>query len=186
MLTKIIRHKNPVPVDETGDILSPFRNWEMTSTGAGFFSKPDKSFYGERKFLPLNSISRKVWQPLEILNIKFENFKKTVSYECPYTGYTHYDAIPIYLYSENVDEIIDNTKEVMWKDMFKDHSWQVDCHGFNVTRDFKITPIMKSFMGPGYTYGTLPSDGDCYREDAIVALDNGDYLGFKVKVWFNK
>jgi hypothetical protein len=184
-LIKIVRHKNPKPVSDYGDILSPFKNWNTTSTGAGFFSKPDSSFYGEKKFLPLNAISRRVWEPLEVLNIKFENFKKDVSYECPYTKYIHYHAIPLYLFSDRVDEIIDETNLIIWKDMFKDHEWQVDCH-FGSKTVFQITPIQSSFMGPGYESGILPSDGDGSEEDAIVALSNGEYLGFKVFVWYNK
>lgn len=184
-MIKIIRHKNPTPVDKNGDILSPFKNWNVTDTGAGFFSKPDDSFYGERKFLYLNAISRKIWETLETLDIKFKNFKKTVSYECPYTGYLHYHAIPLYLYSERVDEIIDGLKGFYYKDMYKDHKWQVDCH-FRDQKVYKMNLIAKSFMGPGYTEGTLPSDGSGYQEDAIVALDNGEFLGFKVWVWYNK
>jgi len=185
-LIKIIRHKNPVPVCDLGDILYPFKNWDSTSTGDGFFSKPDESFYGERKFLPLNSISSKVWEPLKTLDIDFEKFKEWVSYECPYTGYLHYNAIPVYLFSDKVNEIVDNTKRIVFKDMYKDHDWQVSCHGFNEERVFQITSIMRSFMGAGYSIGRISSDGDGYKKDAVVALDNGDYLGFKVWVWYNK
>ena len=185
-MIKIIRHKNPIDVCDIGDILAPFRNWDSTSTGAGFFSKPDKSFYGERKFLQINAITPRIWKALEILDIKFEGFKKKVSYECPYTEYTHYSAIPVFLYSDRIDEIIDNTKEIYWKDMYKDHKWVADMHFPGESRVFQIGRIQEAFMGPGYTYGTLPSDGDGSRKDAIVALDNGDYLGFKVWVWYNK
>lgn len=69
-MIKIIRHKDPVKVCDIGDILSPFKNWETTQTGAGFFSKPDKSFYGERKFLPINAITDSIWKALKVLDNK--------------------------------------------------------------------------------------------------------------------
>ncbi len=185
-MIKIIRHKNPIKVCDCGDILSPFKNWESTSTGAGFFSKPDKSFYGEKKFLPLRAISAKIWTALEALDIKFDTLKKSLSYECPYTEYTHYSAVPIYLFSDDIDDIIDNTKAIYWKDMYKDHEWMVDMEFPKDSKEFHISSINESFMGPGYTHGTRPCDGHGRRFDALIALDNGGYLGCKVWVWYNK
>jgi len=184
-MINIVKHKNPTPVSECGDILAPFANWDLTSTGADFYSFPDSSFYGERKFLPINAISSKVWSALEVLDIKCDTFKEEVSYECPFTENTHYHTIPIYLFSDRVDEIIDNTKQIMWKDVYKDHKWQVNMH-FQDEKKFQFNSIQKAFMGAGYTHGTLPSDGSGSCEDAIVALDNGDFLGVKVWVWYNK
>ncbi len=184
-MIKIIRHMNPVAPCDIGDILSPFKNWESTSTGAGFFSKPDKSFYGEKKFLPVNAISDNIWKALEGLDIKFDTFKKAVSYECPYTGYIHYHAVPIYLYSDRVNEIVDNAKYICYKDLYKDHKWLIDVH-FAEEKTFSFSSIAESFMGPGYESGLLPSDGHGRAHDALVALDNGEYLGVKVWVWYNK
>ena len=188
-MIKITRHKEPVKVCEIGDIRQPFRNWESTSTGAKFFSRPDKSFYGKRKFLPLVAISQRTWSAAEILGIKVDKFKKSLEYECPYTEYTHYWAIPIYLFSERVDEIVDNTEEIYWKDYFKDHKWQAKEHFPKHEKgehEFACNSIAKSFLGAGYTYGILPSDGHGRIHDAITALDNGDFLGMKVWVWYNK
>ena len=185
-MIKIIRHKNPVKVCEIGDILQPFRNWESTSTGAGFFSRPDSSFYGEKKFIPLTAIGANMWEALKVLDIKCDTLKKTLSYECPYTGYIHYNAIPLYLFSDRVDEIIDNTKEIYWKDMYKDHDCMSDWCFPKDSKEFSISSIGESFMGPGYTESTRPCDGSNSSLDALMALDNGDFLGCKVWVWYNK
>jgi hypothetical protein len=46
--------------------------------------------------------------------------------------------------------------------------------------------IQASFMGHGYTIGTLPSDGENDYIHAYVKLSNGDILYGFCWVWFNK
>jgi hypothetical protein len=158
--------------------------------GEKYFIKPQKTHYGDRKFLSINSISYNVWDSLEVLGIDFEDFKKEVSYICPYTKNTYFWAIPIYLFSDRVDEIVDDTQHIPWKQMYKDHEWAVDFYfkkyGRKEKSEFVATSIHEAFLGPGYTSGTRPCDGGGNLKDAVIDLDNGDQLGCKVWVWYNK
>jgi len=176
-LIKIIKQnkiKDKEKVCEIGDILY----------GKEYFTKPDSSFYKKRSYLPITALFYNVWKSLEDLKIDYKDFKRDVSYECPFGENIYFWAIPIYLFSENIDKILDETKANCCKALYKDQQWVKSF--FGCEKEFKINNISESHHGHGYTCGTLPCDGGGRSKDAIMKLDNGDYLGCKVWVWYNK
>ena len=186
-MIKILKREN-ITEDEKvcpiGDILS----------GEEYFIKPYEAHYGQMKFLPLNAIQYNPWNSLTTLGIDCEEFKREVVYDDFVTAHNiYYRAIPIFLFSENIDKIIDNTKEIRFKNSYKDHEWQVHWYfrehrdeNNPLKHDFEINNIGKSLMGHGYSYETSPSDGSVNMKNAIVELSDGSFLGCKVWVWYNK
>ena len=72
------------------------------------------------------------------------------------------------------------------EDMYLDAEWVKKFFPTKVKNAFPFTKIQRALLGPGYTDMTIISDGGGYLYDALVALDNEDFLGVKVWVWFNK
>jgi len=186
-MIKIIKQKKIAKgskVCDIGDILY----------GDGFFIKPHEDFFGKKKFLPLAALYYNPWHSLEALGIDFEKFKKELEYEDYVEKRNiYYWAIPIFLFSDDVDEIIDKTKAIYWKDIHKDHEWQVRSYFRQwgdednpLEKDFRLSKILEAMLGHGYTYGTIPSDGSGEQKNALVELSDGNFLGCKVWVWYNK
>jgi hypothetical protein len=51
---------------------------------------------------------------------------------------------------------------------------------------FELTSIQKSLIGPGYTSGTLKTDGHGKIKTGKIELDNGDWLFVHFWEWYNK
>lgn len=47
-------------------------------------------------------------------------------------------------------------------------------------------PMVRAYLGHGYTIGTLPSDGDIKEIAASIKLSNDDLLIVKTFEWYNK
>jgi hypothetical protein len=182
---KIVKHKKAEPVCDYGDILYPFKDWEKenVSTGCGYFSKVPKEFYGKKRFFPLSAISLNPWNALDSLKIYHKNISEESRYKCPYSSNYYFHTIPIFLFSEKIDDWIKDTK-VFNKKMYLDRKWMKQMY-FASLKTFDLSRVHKSFLGHGYEDGLRPCDGDGSLFDALVSLDNGDYLGFKIFVWYN-
>lgn len=161
--------------------------------GEEYFIKPYDVHYGQVKFLPVTAIRYNPWKCLKGLGIDYEEFQKELAYEDFVSDNIYYWAVPVFLFSDKVDEIVDNTKDIYWKDLYKDHDWQARSYFREFEDDdnpwkheFVMPSISESLMGHGYTFGTIPSDGHGGKKNAIVELSDGSFLGCKVWVWYNK
>ncbi len=70
--------------------------------------------------------------------------------------------------------------------MQKDFAYMKKHFPLKTKNGLPFTKIQRALLGPGYTHSTNMDDGSGYLYDAIVALDNEDFLGVKVWMWFNK
>lgn len=189
---KIIQCKNPVneKVDNIGDILCPYNNQGFSLSGDRWYSKPPKTFYTSTPFIPLNCICSNTWKELKHFQIDCDEFQKRVEYKCPYTGYTHYWFVPIMIFTseQNIKFWLDRNKHLAsyQKNMLSDTEWTEKFYQPDKKTGFELNSIGKILAGAGYTVGTLVSDGYGELYDALVTLDNGDFIGGKVWVWFNK
>jgi len=183
---KIIKHKEKVtPVNNSGDILFPFESWEGTTTGSGWYSQFPEKFYENKAYLPLTAIHPNSWEALLKLNVNYFDFKDMVQYECPYNKYKHYWCVPVMIFSDNL-KIWTKRCEIFQEEMYLDYEWMKKFHPVRVKNKLPFSKIQRALLGPGYTSMTPIADGSGYLYDTIVALDNEDYLGCKVWMWFNK
>lgn len=186
---KIIKHPMPLPVNDIGDILSPFDGWEKTQTGGGWYSKPDEMVISKTPYLPLSHINPNPWKALEQAGVNTAEFRDHLKYKCPYTDLTFYWSIPIAILAseESIKQWIDKSKMQEWrKQLCRDPGWIKKFSPLAGKGGFKFTRIQRSMLGTGYTEGTRIQDGEGYLYDACVAISNGDLLASKVWIWFNK
>jgi hypothetical protein len=182
---QIIKHENPEPLKDYGDILRPFINWETTSTADGWYTKFPEDFYENKPYYPLTAVDQNSWESLFKLGINCFDFKESVQYECPYNKYIHFWCVPILIFTDDVKFWTDRY-HVGAAEMYLDRGWAKKFFPAKVKKGLSFTKIQRSLLGPGYTGGTYINDGHGYIYDTILALDNGDFLGSKVWMWFNK
>lgn len=182
---KIIKHEKAVPLNNYGDVLRPFSTWEETSTGAGWYSKIPEKYYTDKLYYPLTAIAQNPWEALKKLGIEHEDFKEKIKYTCPYNEYVHFWCVPILIFTKDVKNWTSRCK-IYREEMYLDHEWMKRIFPTKVKDSLPFTKIQRALLGPGYTEMTIVTDGSGYLYDALVALDNGDSLGVKVWMWFNK
>jgi hypothetical protein len=182
---RIIKHDNAIPLNDNGDILRPFTSWNTTSTGGGWYSKVPEEFYTDKLYYPLTSISQNSWKALDRLRVDHREFKKAVEYTCPYNDYVHFWSVPVLIFTDDVKNWTSRYR-ISREDMYLDKDWMRKFFPPKVKDALPFTKIQRALLGPGYTDMTIVSDGSGYLYDAIVALDNKDFLGVKVWMWFNK
>ena len=179
---KIIKHKKPIKLGDCGDILFPFKTWKTTSIGGGWYSKVPREFYKTKPFYPLTAINQNPWRTLRKLKVAYSDFKKMVQYKCPYTNYIHYWSVPVIIFTNNVPFWVKKHKP-MYEQLYLDQEWIKDF--YSIKDGLPLSKVQESLLGAGYTEGTRTCDGSGEIKDAIVALDNGDFLGVKVWMWYN-
>jgi hypothetical protein len=182
---QIIKHEKAVPLNSYGDIQYPSKGCKNTQTADGWYSKFPEKFYKEKDHLPLSSVDPNSWNSLSILGINCFDFKEQVQYKCPYNGYIHFWCVPVFVFSENIKFWIDRGG-IRYPDMHSDREWMREHNPAKTKNGLSFTTIQRALLGPGYTDGTIMQDGSGYLYDATLALDNGDFLGCKVWMWFNK
>jgi len=182
---KIVKHDEATPLKEYGDILKPFEKWETTTTGAGWYSKIPEDYYDVQPYYPLIAVAQNPWEALTKLGVVNEDFKREIQYTCPYNEYVHYWSIPVLVFTKDVK---------LWTARYKTHKekkyldkeWMKKFFPARTANGLPFTKIQRALLGPGYTEMTSVNDGRGYLYDALVALDNEDFLGVKVWMWFNK
>ena len=185
---KIIKHEVPVSINNKGDILCPFEQFDVTGTGGGWYSKPDPVLYLNMPYIPLCSVDENPWTALEEFKITTAEFKDKVKYTCPYTGYVFYWCVPVVLFSNDLLFWTKRTTLPEWRtqrlvnfELMKKFQPVSDKNGL------RFTKIQRALLGTGYTSNTRISEGETYLYDAVLALNNNhDLLGAKVWIWFNK
>ena len=190
---RIIKHEKAVPVTDIGDILKPFSNWEKknTLTGAGWYSKVPEEVWKDKPFIPIPWINRHSWNALKILGIDAERFQKVITYECPWTQNQFWWYLPMYLFTDELEMWLDRCdpyRVTSWtRDIILDVEHMQHHYSFHDTENsFETGNVDEALLGHGYTEGTMPNDGHGSLYDATLTLSNGDYIGGKVWVWFNK
>jgi len=182
---KIIKHEKAVPLNDYGDVLRPFSTWDKTLTGDDWYSKIPEEYYAKQTYYPLIAVAQNPWAALEKLGVDHKHFKKEVQYTCPYNGYIHFWSVPILVFTNDV-KLWTVRYKVFREEMYLDHAMMKNFFPPKVKDALPFTKIQRSLLGPGYTDMTIVTDGNGYLYDALVALDNGDSLGVKVWMWFNK
>lgn len=183
---KIIKHPNPiVPIQEHGDILKPFEGWETTTTGAGWYSKVPDEYYDNKPYYLLTTVCQNSWKALEKLEVNCADFKEMVKYTCPYNGYVHYWCVPVLIFTQEV-KLWTVRYKTPKEEMLLDKEWMKKFFPIKTKRGLPFTKIQRALLGAGYTKTTGADDGMGYLYDALIALDNGDFLGGKIWIWFNK
>ncbi len=184
-LIEIIKHKKPEGLKNCGDILYPFESWRNTNTGAGWYSKVPDEFLKNSLYLPLTSVSPNSWEALEKLSVHYSPFKDLVKYTCPYNGYEHYWCVPVLIFTKDLKTWTSRCK-IRYEELYFDQEWVRNFYPCQTKKGLPFTRIQRSLLGSGYTETTMVQDGKSFLYDAIVALNNGDFLGVKVWMWFNK
>jgi len=182
---KIIKHASPSSLNERGDILFPFEEWNITKNGGGWYTQPPLNL--NTPYIPLCNINENPWGALEEFNINTAEFRDKVKYICPYTNYTFYWCLPLFILSENIENLIKRTSLPEWKikkilniELTKKFQPLTDKNGF------KFTKIQRALLGTGYSANTRIDDGEAFLYDTILALSNGDLLCAKVWIWFHR
>jgi hypothetical protein len=170
---EIIQSKEALSID--GDILGLGNN--------KYFVTVPKEYYKDKKFVPLYPFSPNPWKALSNLKILTSPLSDDLKYKCPFSENVYYRAVPILLFSENSEKIINDSK-IFYKCLYLNQEWLVDTY-FSTKGTFQETKITKSFLGHGYSFENLPHDGFSEYNDFLVFLNNGDAIGFKVQIWYN-
>ena len=182
---QIIKHENPITLNESGDIMYPFTSWDTTSTADGWYTKFPPDFYKEKLYYPLTAICQNSWDALTRVGINCFDFKEQVQYECPYNHYIHFWCVPVLILTDSVEFWTDRYSVNNYK-MYHDKAWVSKWQPAKTKNGLSFTKIQRALLGPGFTMGTAENDGNGYLYDTLLSLDNGDYLGAKVWIWFNK
>lgn len=183
---EIIKHDNPIPVSDKGAILFPFENWDSALTGDRYYSLFDQRLL-TKNFIPLYFINQNPWDALTALKIFCFPFKEMVEYTCPYTRYVHFWALPLYLYTENIDLWINKIRPFYRKaDLLMDKEGMGEHYKAYSEKGLKFNKIQRTMLGSGYTDKTLKGSGEGFLYDMSLLLSNGDYLAGKVWVWVDK
>jgi hypothetical protein len=187
---KVVKHNNPKRVDDIGDILYPFLDWENTGTGAGWFSAPERKHYGEQRVFPLVFAHHNPWTALQLLGIETLPLLLEVLYACPFFKYNKfYWAVPLLIFT---DDPVSYANKVhvcgveYWDNKFLDDLRPERVRNWRQTNMFPLNSIQEILLGHGYTEGTLPQDGNGSLCDAIMKLSDDTEIGMKIWMWYNQ
>jgi hypothetical protein len=176
-MTKIIQptiRTNPYSPD-CGDILDEGKKYILRKV-------ENKEDLGD--FVFLSCFSNDPWEALKVLNISRVDLQFSFKYKCPWSENWYYHFIPVALVLKNGVEQYrtDNLKNSSFDYAF-DSSWAKQfTNGVLPEAD----SIQMAFLGHGYTYGTLPCDGNGDLINVLIELDNGDMLFGHCWEWYNK
>ena len=136
-------------------------------------------------------INLQVWSDVfsaaHLFGVATEQLEKTLEYECPYTGYRHFWAVPYAIIGEDLSVFKEVNKTHSYCDLACDKSWWVGAPNRrgNIAT-WEINRVPRLFLGSGYTHGTRDYDGSNKRIAAKISLGNGNFLAVKTWVWYNK
>jgi len=122
------------------------------------------------------------WNSLIELDIDHSKFKNSVRYMDFLTNNEYFWFLPIMITSTEKDVHIKfNKKESVYTDI--DYCLRSFYDGDKLNKPYKIS---QSLLGHGYTYGTLPDDGDNTIDLLNVDLNETDKITGYCWIWFNK
>jgi len=182
---KVVEHKTTVPVDDIGDTFLP-------KDGSNWFSKPPEDVWTTKPFIPLGALGLNTWDSLRRVGVYEKEFRLSVQYDCPFVdGNKFYLFVPNLLFTDDVPfwigRISGEVHLLGGKEYIADHEWHR--HVYEDDFENKTMPmgyICENMMGHGFSSKYLVGNGYAGKKSAVVALENGDYLGGQVWVWYNK
>jgi hypothetical protein len=122
------------------------------------------------------------FKALKLFNVHATELEKQSKYECPFIQGNHYfGLLPLAINCSNIKTYRINDFASSSFDYLFDTEWQQ-----KFRHPLEIDPIPQSFLGHGYTSGTLPSDGSNSLVNIKVQLSNGDFIIAKTWEWYNK
>jgi hypothetical protein len=134
--------------------------------------------------IPTAVITQSPFKALKKMQIPeefIEKLKETAKYICPWLDNIYYGTLPIAVAT------FDKTKYKLLSKYELDTDWHKSFHGGGDVDKLFIPNILESsFMGHGYTIGTLPSDGSHTLTLCMIELPNKDYLICLTFAWHNK
>jgi hypothetical protein len=165
------RDKSEKPVDDIGDILACEE----------YFAKPPDSLFKTKT--PYLHLGIDGWTKLNKMSIDCLDLKPRLRYACPWTKNQYCLFYPALLFAPEIDSWMSAGRPLV--EPWHVGSW--DGSDFDDNGEFKIGSIIKSFMGHGYTDGTLPDDGSGYTYSTVIYTTcPGVMVAGRVWVWYNK
>ena len=128
----------------------------------------------------LSAYKTDTWKALPIFGIDHKEFKRKMTYECPFRNIPYYWFFPTFIICHDAN---------LYKGLIQNESK----FGFASDTDFWLymhkccekepNQVEQSFLGHGFTNCTLPSDGSNRIEHVYVNLSNGDKLAGYIWIW---
>jgi len=141
--------------------------------------------YEGLEYFYLDNIHELGWLALKLFVDEVPN-QQNFMYECPYIGNRHFWLLPIAIMSDDIQKYKSKVSDCWFKEMVFDFDFVSGNAPINEALEDGGSTLIKSFMGHGYTDGTLPNDGSGNRELITMKLDNGDYIVAISHIWYNK
>ena len=156
--------KQPKPYSpEYGDILY----------GAEYVEKEVKK-EDINKVIPIGARSSYIWESLEgRFGIEVASIRDELIYGCPWSDNRYYWCLPEWLVLREND--VNYYKELDTPLKTFGYYWDTEWW-LRVFRGEVLNRVISTFLGHGYTSGTLPSDGSGEIKPVLIGLDNGDAL----------
>jgi hypothetical protein len=170
--------KNGDIIHESGKYYLPVtkEEWELVTS-------LKKREYRQVPFILLTAIDENPWRALAELDIDYSRFKKLAEYKCPYTGYTHFGALPIAILAEDREKY----QVGRFASKYNSYAWDMDfLKEVYKDRCFACEGIYQTLMGSGYTSYTRIGDGHGSRIHVKLKMSNGDHLLCYAWEWYNK
>ena len=138
---------------------------------------------------PVTYVKDNPFNALQQFGIRSDIFRLD-TYDCPITEMIFYWIVPKYILANNEYFTEKEKKDIWYMSMMHDKDLMLgrliedkDKVPLKIDRPGKITQCM---LGPGYTFGTLPSDGSDELVPVEIQLDNNDILICWTHIWYNK
>lgn len=176
--------KTPEFKPDIGDL--PF-NWGSLiddylwpQTARGYFDLIDTGF----TMFPVSFFNHyDPFRSLQVMEVDCRLLTK-VQYECPFVkDNKYYGIVPIGISTSSSEQY--RLEEL--SDSFLDHVFDLEYQRQYILSYLQETgPITGSYLGHGFDFGRLPSDGDIKIIVVKIKLSNGDFLVAKTFEWYNK
>lgn len=119
---------------------------------------------------------------LKKFNIDAEELHQCCKYDCPFREQIiFYGLLPIAIKTDDSTKYRHNGFENTYNSVF-DLKWQKNY----VDQILSVDQISKSFLGHGFTDGTLPFDGNNSIVNVKLQLSNNDFIIAHTWEWYNK
>lgn len=185
---RIIQHNNPQPLNDKGYILYPFHSWETSQTGNKWNNKFDESLL-KKNIIPLSIIHKNPWVALKIIKVNCFSYEEKVRYTCPYTQYVHYWCLPLFIFCDDVQmwsDRISIVKNKNIKEKLENKKYIIKEFLPSMKKGLQFDKIQRTLLGSGVSKETEENGGSTYLYDTTLKLDNNDFIGSKIWVWFKK
>jgi len=185
-MVKILKRDGPLEHDDIGDFLF----------GRDYIVQLNDKDLEDNEILLLINFTYYCPKALEKIGCfgldNIQEFIEDGSYECPFVdGVTFNGVYPLAILSKDVAKYRESRFTGPYFDMAFDTEWtkSMTCAEYKDEKKIIKIPmgnIATTYLGHGYTIGTLPSDGHGRIIYIKVPLSNGDWLVCATWIWYNK